>query len=166
MSKTLLEKFYAVTTFAETKTKSAYEAKIGGEGEKPILTKIMLEGESKIKVGGQIKNGTMIAVTKCLELFIPEGSGVISPTSTIQRDIVMVNTRYHGGGTSPIVALFLEKEEVLHCFEQQNLNYCDQRWIESTIKTLWAIGTDNQYCAISVADARWWLIPPSQWQKT
>ncbi len=103
-----LERFYAVTGW-QNETTSVYEAKIGGEGEKPILTKIALKGGSKIAVGDQIKNGTMLWIGEFLLLFIPEGGGGYNPR--IERDAVLVNTRYWGGGTSSIIALFLHQKK-------------------------------------------------------
>ncbi|MBU6232061.1 MAG: hypothetical protein KGI45_00570 [Patescibacteria group bacterium] len=163
MNTKLLEKFYAVTVTPGS-TKSVYEAKIGGDGEKPVLTKIALDGQSKIQVGGQIRNGAMIGITDRLQLFVPEGSGMVSPMSTIERDIVLVSTCYHGGCTSDIVALFLGEAKALACFNEKDHKRCDQRWVNDSIETLRAIGMEHPYCSISTADPRWWLMPPSFWQ--
>ncbi len=150
--------------FAVTET-SVYLARIGTDNPKeavPALVKIAVRGDSAVPVGKTISNGTMIAVCRGLVVFMPEGSGRQSPASTYEREIARVNILYHGGGTSLIVALFLNETDALACSGMPNLQPCDPRWKEKTIATLKAIGENHPYCSIST----WpdlWLIPPSEW---
>jgi len=157
-----LRKFFAVTI-----TSSVYQASIGGRSTRkrpvPFLEKIALRGNSAGAVGDITSNGTVIAVSKDLQLFVPEGSG--TGWSTEQRQIGLVNTRFHGGHTSAIVALFLRKEGAMACSREQSLQPCDSRWRAQTIAVIRAIGTEHPYCSISTSDARWWLMPPSEWQQ-
>ena len=159
--KTLLKVFYAVT-----KSKSVYLVRIGSdkpEEEAPLLVKISKNGESKLSVGGTISNGTMIAVGKNLQMFVPEGSGWMSPMSTLEREVSKVNTHFWGGHTSLIVALFLNEAEALDCSCESDLQPCDARWRKKTSSTLKTIGDNHPYCSISTAGKDWWLIPPEEW---
>lgn len=158
-TKNYLREFYAVTVT------SLYRAVIYGEPQVPWLEKISVRERSKIALGEKIKNGTMVSIGSQLELFVPEGSGSISPNSTIQREITMVNTRFHGGCTSKVVALFLDERKAMQCHDSVGLTPCDPRWKKDTIAVLKAIHREHPYCSISTVDARFWLLPPSEWQK-
>ena len=159
--KTYLMSFYAVTLT------SVYQARIGTDNPKeevPALIKIAKKGSGKIDIGMVVSNGTMVAICKHLQMFIPEGSGRLSPSSTIEREVVRVNTHYWGGHTTQIVALFLKEMDALECSCELNLQPCDPRWMKDTIATLKAIGDDHPYCSISAAIPDWWLVPPSEWR--
>jgi hypothetical protein len=134
--------------FAVTKT-SVYEAIIADADNVPFLKKIALRGQSNVLTGGKITNGTMLAICRHLQLFIPEGSGLISPMATYQREIASVNTRYWGGGTSDIVALFLKKEDALDCNCQTDLLPLDPRWKDKTVEVLRAVGNNHPCCSIT-----------------
>jgi hypothetical protein len=105
----------------------------------PFARKIALKGESAIPVGGELENGTMIAITKQLQAYIPEGGGMTS----FQRRIEDVNTRYWGGNSSNIIALFTTKKKAMDCFAQEGLKPCDSRWIEETKKVIEKIGENH-----------------------
>lgn len=102
----MLHVFYAVTLT------SLYEVKDrrNSTDPSPVAKKIALKGESNIPIGSELENGTMIAITCQIQAYIPEGGGMTS----IQRRIEDVNTRYWGGHSSAIVALFTNKSKVYH----------------------------------------------------
>lgn len=160
-----LKKFYAVTL------RSVYLARIGKENDEdkdavPALKKITASKDGLgYPAGNEISNGTMLAVRECLQLFVPEGSGWLSPTSTVEREITRVNTRFHGGHTSPIVALFLMEREAMDCFDYSDLRARDPRWKRQTIEVLRTIGAEHPFCAISSSDSAWWLYPPEEWMR-
>ncbi len=154
-----LARFYAVTLT------SVYEAVIYGAKVAPWLEKLALKTESKFKLGHKIGDGTMLSIGKQLIMFVPEGSGVISPTSTIERDIVGVNTHYWGSQTSYVVALFMNKGEAMKCHKASNQGLVDSRWKSQTIAVLRAIGKKHPNCSISTERNDSWLMPPDEWQK-
>lgn len=105
----------------------------------PFARKVALRGESELSVGTELANGTMIAITKQLQAYIPEGGGMTS----FQRKIEMVNTRWWGGHSSYIVALFATRKKAMDCFAYSDLQPCDSRWIEETKKVIKRIGEDH-----------------------
>ena len=129
----MLREFFAVTRT------SIYHVKAGG----PTATKIAVRGPSDVALGGMLHGGTMIAICAMLVAYIPEGSGVIAPVSTFERRIEKVSSRYFGGHSSPIVALFFTKEEALACFREENLQDCDARFEDETRAVCDAIGEDH-----------------------
>ncbi len=159
--KSFLKKFYALTL-----SSSVYFAEIGSAKGVPYLVKIAQKSKdaTNISVGERIDNGTMIAVADRLHMFIPEGSGWFSPMSTFQREIWMVNSRWHGGQTSQIVALFKQKSKALKAINAKDLVRCDPRWEAETVAVLRAIGEDHPYCAISTSMPQYQLMPPEKWQ--
>ena len=90
----------------------------------------------------------MIAVANHLRVFIPEGHGQLSPLTSVERRLEMVNTQYWGGGTSAITALFLTEDKARQCFDQSGLEPCDPRWIEDTKQVLEAIGEEHPTISI------------------
>ncbi len=148
--------FYAVTTT------SVYRAVMSGPLGRPYLIKIACRGESSVLVGGKIANGTMVSIGKHLILFVPEGSGGVSPTSTMQREISKVNIRYWGDQTSGVVALFTTEEDAMDCYEGKNLIICDPRWKQKTIEVLRAVGENNLHCSVT-NDPEMQLMPKEDW---
>ena len=166
-SKKVLKVFYAVT--ASDCSTSLYEAKIDGDSEKPVITKIRLSGSSRVKKGGNIKNGTMLGITQQLQLFVPKGGEFNSPEPFVQREILEVIGLHLGSHTSNIVGLFLRKKTAELCYSKRDglmlMNGIpDSRWLKQTIATLRAIGKNHPYCSISTSDSRYWLLPPEKWQ--
>jgi len=133
----MLHLFYAVTLT------SVYEVKAKDRDGCPSATKIALRGESHIKVGEKLEKSMMISIGSNLTAFIPEGSGWISPMTTVERRMENVNTFYHGGQTSQIVALFKSKKSAMLCFGQDNLQPYDSRWKIATKGVLAAIGENH-----------------------
>ena len=130
----VLRKFYAVTLT------SLYEVEVLGK-KIPVLEKLALRGESSIPVGGKfIGEDKILSIGRQLILFIPEGGGYIG---SFERKIEQVNTRYWGAQTSPIIALFLKKNEAEKCFKSENQQECDTRWVKETKEVLKAIGEEH-----------------------
>lgn len=107
-------------------------------------TKIALHGKSSVQVGGKF-GSSMIAVCKCLIAYIPEGGGITS----FARQIEDVNTRYWGGNTSLIVALFHDLESSTKCFGSADLVPCDPRWLTETEAVIKAIGDEHTFFSVS-----------------
>jgi hypothetical protein len=131
----MIHQFYAVTTTSVYFVKDRRSK----EDPRPLARKIALRGESELSVGTELANGTMIAITKQLQAYIPEGGGITS----FQRRIEDVNTQYWGGHSSNIVALFTAKKKAMECFAHSDLQCCDPRWIEETKQVISKIGKDH-----------------------
>jgi len=99
-------------------------------------------------VGTKLTNGTMIAIAKHLQFYYPEGHSMLSPQTSEERRLEHVNIMWWGAKTSPIVALFLSKDEALSCFIQSDLNLCDQRWIDKTKEVIERIGENHPYFTV------------------
>lgn len=134
--------FFAVTTT------SVYLVK-DEKGEKgiPIVEKIVLRGGSKISVGQRLKNGRYVGITPW-EIVLydedhPRGVGKL-----LQKP-EEVNTMFHGGKTSPIVALFLSKDKATACLNSEDLKPSDSRWENETREVLNSIGNNHPVFIIS-----------------
>ena len=147
----MLSEFYAVT-----KT-SVYHVNSRNEEENaPYLEKIAIRGESEIAVGEKLQYGYMVALTGIgIILYVPEGGGITSH----QRRIEEVNNRWWGPNTSPVVALFLNKEDALRCNKQPGLIRCDPRWIDSTLEVVHAIGAEHPVFEVCAYDSLAFLPP-------
>jgi len=137
-----LEKFYAVT-----KT-SVYEVVAKDKDGNPYAIKIALHGKSKFGIGEKLNGGTMLAIAKSLQFFIPESHSMASPQTGFERRLEHVNTMWWRGGSSDIVALFLKKEEALSCSKESNLTKCDPRWLNQTREVLEKIGEEHPTISI------------------
>ena len=94
-------------------------------------------------------NGRLIAIRRGLLAFIPEKYGFINPMTGYERDPSRVNTQWHEGRSSPIVALFETEEEAMKCFEAENPEPADLRWLDSTQKVLEKIGDNHPAFIVS-----------------
>lgn len=119
--------------------------RVTNEQTMAVATKTKVHtGKSAIEAKSQLPGGSMIAIgSEGLLAYTPEGSGIVSPVSTTQRDPEMVNTRHHGGSTSPIVALFLDEKSADECIQSTELKTSDPRWKEQTRTVLEAIGENH-----------------------
>jgi hypothetical protein len=154
-----LDKFYAVTT------DTLFEAVIWGTSRAPWLEKIALKEENPCHLGHKTCDGTMLGIARTLMMFVPEGLAIKGQTSGARRcDIATVNSRHLGKPTSAIVALFLDKEKALKCFNTPERDSIPIRWRSETIEVLRAIGKSHPNCFISVALPSHCLIPPNEWQ--
>ena len=131
----MLRKFYAVTGTSVYFVKD----RMSKTDAVPMARKIALKSDSDIGVGQVLRHGTLLAITERLQMYIPEGGGITS----FQRKIEKVNTRYWGGHSSDIVALFTSKEEAMKCFESDDLVPRDPRWKAETEDVLSKIGDDH-----------------------
>lgn len=131
----MIHRFYAVTMTSVYLVKDRKSKK----DPYPVARKIALKGESELPVGTELENGTMIAITKQLQAYIPEGGGLTS----FERKIECVNTRYWGGHSSYIVALFTTKKKAMDCFAHSDFQPCDPCWIEETKKVVKRIGENH-----------------------
>jgi len=111
----------------------------------PIVEKIALKGESKVPVGGRLKNGYLVGITRDGILLYDEDH----PRPDKPQDPKEVNIAFWGGHTSPIVALFLNKEEAIECLNSSGLQNCDSRWRKQTEETLKAIGENHPVFILS-----------------
>jgi hypothetical protein len=115
-----------------------------GERDCPYIVKIADHKQRPgLPVGTKINDGTMLAIADCLQFYFPEGHSMLSPQTSVERRLEYVNTMWWKTGTSLIVALFLAEEEALSCFNQPELEECDQRWIDKTKEVIKMIGDDH-----------------------
>ena len=131
----VIREFYAVT---ETQV---YHVKdhMSTDDPAPVARKIALIGKSDVQVGSVLANGTMLAITTRLQMYVPEGGGITS----FERRIEKVNTGYWGGHSSDIVALFRSRRKATQCLGSGKLVPSDPRWLEETKKILSEIPDDH-----------------------
>lgn len=133
--KEALRLFYAVT---KTSVYSVSSEK-AEDGITPIVEKLAVSAYSPVGVGLRLMNGSHVAITgrEGIMLYFPQGPGlrVRLPEDT--------NTRYWGGHTSNVVALFLDKDAALACSKEKGLRTGDPRWWNSTQEVLDLIGDDH-----------------------
>src|SRR3990172_1352693 len=106
--------FFAVTTT------SVYWITDQREGNgAPIVEKIILRGESRISVGQRLANGSYVGITPSGIILYDEDHprGSDRPRQKPEE----VNIAFHGGRTSPIIALFLNKDRAMVCFNSEGL---------------------------------------------
>ena len=134
----MLDEFYVVTLT------SVYHVKAKDNDGYPSAVKIAAKGKSKVSVGQKLLNGDMVGICKFLTMYYPEKYGLLSPLTGIERRIEQVNTRFWGGHTSAIVALFLDRNSALKCLNLYNdLQPCDPRWLSDTQNVLREIGEEH-----------------------
>ena len=137
MSTSMINQFFVVTMT------SVYE--VSCKDGRGIVTKKMLRGESEVGIGAVLPGGPMVSIGCQIIMFVPEGGRITS----FNRQLGMVNTRYWGGNTSPVVALFLTEKEAVDCFKQNSSVKCDPKWIEQTRTVLSLIGDNHPVFSIS-----------------
>ncbi|MFH1093901.1 MAG: hypothetical protein V1739_07090 [Candidatus Omnitrophota bacterium] len=136
-----VHEFFAVTIT------SVYRVSDQKDKDVPIIEKIALRGESKIPIGGRLKNGSLVGLARTgIELYDED-----HPKLGRRQRPEEVNTGFIGGHTSPIVGLFFKKEEALTCSVSENLQIYDPRWQKQTQEVLNAIGDNHPIFII----ARW-----------
>lgn len=141
--------------FAVTKT-SVYSVKDErDENGVPIVEKIAVRGRSRVAVGQRLRDGSYAGIT-------PEG--IILYEDDHPRHLGRphhrpeeVSTAFYGGHTSPIVALFLDKDRAMACFDSEGLMPSDPRWEAETKEALSSIGDNNPVLVIS-----YWSSNPSK----
>lgn len=113
----------------------------------PIVEKIALRNESHVPVGGRLENGRLVGIASYGLVMYDEDHprGYSQP----HQDPEEVNIAFWGGHTSPIVALFLRKDEAVECFDSSNLRMGDSRWRKQTEEVLQLIGDNHPVFIIS-----------------
>ncbi len=132
-----LNEFYTVTKHAIYHVKQ--------NGAYPEATKIASKKKGTVLVGQKLNGGSMLSVGERLIMFIPEGGGMTS----FERKIEKVNIGYWGGGTSPIVGLFLQKTDAEECFKHEDIKPADARWRQHSKNVLESIGDDHPGFSVS-----------------
>ena len=142
---TQVQEFFAVSSA------SLYRVSVDRDDEYgwPTVVKLAArEGvDSGISVGVGLKNGRLVGVMAsgiCLYDSMGRGDEPERPQRPEQ-----VNTRWWGGYTSPIAALFLRLEDAEECLRQDGLETLDPRWRDQTQEVLSAIGNDHPVFIIS-----------------
>lgn len=128
--------------FVVTQT-SIYFVRPRGEDGLPYADKIAIKEESRLPVGHRINNGTMFAIARHLQCYVPEGKSLFSPQSSFERRLEQVSSRWWGAGTSPITALFFSERAARECLGQPELEASDSRWTKETREVIAAIGDDH-----------------------
>jgi hypothetical protein len=127
-----IKEFFVVTLT------SVYRA--SSEEGAPFAEKILRFNTSAVPVGHKIKNGTMVGITEYgLVLYI---------TDKHRNPPCKVDIERRGGRTSPIVAIFLNKDEALKCSKKPHLLHWDFSWDKETKEALQAIKENCDFCKI------------------
>ncbi len=119
----MIHEFYAVTATSVYWVKDKRDE----DSKNAVATKVALKGQSEISVGSEFY-GPIIGITDRLR-------------SVVFPNLPGVSGRK--GSSSAIVALFLTKEEAMKCFEEENHQPCDSRWLRQTLQVLGIIGDDH-----------------------
>lgn len=125
-----IHQFYAVT-----QSRSLYRVsdECDPETHVPTIEKISLLGESQCPVGTRFTGGSLVGITPDrLLLFHNDGH---------YQTAHMVNTRFWGGATSPIIGLFEDKKTARQCLNSADLKPWDSRWTKETGRVLLLIGS-------------------------
>ncbi|MBI4155761.1 MAG: hypothetical protein HY507_00835 [Candidatus Zambryskibacteria bacterium] len=131
----MLNEFYAVTMHSIWYVRAREE-----NGNRLLVVKIAAHKECKKPAGARLQGGDMLSIGKKLMMYIPEGGGF---HGSVERNIYRVSTLYWGGSTSPVVALFKDRQLVFECFDATDAVPCDPRWTTQTKEVLSAIGEDH-----------------------
>ncbi len=129
-----VQEFFVVTRTSIYQVRAIDHNRGGG----PSAMKVAIRGESAVQVGEYLEDGTHVAVCDQLTVYRPHGTG-----GGTERRIENVNTRYWGGHSSPIVALFATFTEAKTCLESPDLVPSDPRWAKETRVVADAIGDDH-----------------------
>lgn len=135
----MLRTFFAVT--ASSPSTSVYQVDTNVPHFTPVLFKVAGNGESGVQPGQSLPSNDRrrLAIADTLIFFDPN-PGFQTGQPTTELDIPRC---IRGGHTSGIVALFLDEEEAHNCFDGDDLQPYDERWMSETQKVLDAIGTDH-----------------------
>jgi hypothetical protein len=124
--------------FAVTKTSVYIVNDKKDENGIPTVEKIALREKSKIPVGGRLRNGNLVGIMK--ERIVLYYENCPGRGERLQRP---EDANEWGGGTSPIIALFLNKEEAMNCSNSADLKAWDPRWEKQTKEILNSIGDNH-----------------------
>lgn len=142
----MISEFFAVTVTSVYHIRERAGDEYGGSARK-----IALKGESRLLIGAMLEqgNGRLIAIGRSLLAYLPERYGRMNTRTGYEREPAQVNSEWHEGKSSPIIALFAGQEEAMRCFESEDLQPADERWLDSTKKILEKIGDDHPVFVIS-----------------
>lgn len=135
----MVESFWVTTV-----TGSLYSVYL--DNNKPVIQKTdqLCGTTSHVPIGTIIPDGSHVAITK--------NRGVMKYIPEISRgnrcSAWATNTTYHGGGTSPIVGLFLEEEDARKGYGGVTTLAWDWRYQLKSLETLQAIGIDHPYFVV------------------
>ncbi len=128
--------------FAVTVSGSLYEVTDEeDENGYPIVKKIVMVGNSSSKpIGWRPKGGSYVGIARGGIVLYNEDNPKPGRVQLPEK----VNTRFHHGHTSPVVALFLNKEDAMTCVSSLSpLEKGDPRWLAQTKAVIDAIGKDH-----------------------
>jgi hypothetical protein len=150
----MLKQFFVVTG------RSLYLAAMTEAGG-PYLEKLAGTG-NEVPIGHRFDGGEFLALTGPRGAFPynEDYSPFRGKPARPQRP-EDVNTAYWRGGTSPIVALFLTREQADACYATSDRQSPDPRWVQETRDTLDSI-TDEHPCFIISQHSTLMLLPPEQ----
>lgn len=138
-----MEKHFLKEFFAVTQTSVYLVSSEKDEKGVPIVEKIALRGPSAVAKGGRLHNGQFVGIMKDqINLYFAEYRN-----GRPERP-EYVSTSHWGGHTSPVSALFLDRQAALRCFRFKRQD-CDLRWRKETEEVLAAIGDDHPVFIVS-----------------
>lgn len=108
----------------------------------PYITKLLGRDSGDTQPGNR-SVGELLAITATGIFFYHQDYSPFSGPRLRPQRPEEVNLSLWSGGTSPVVALFLDYGDGLACFRQADLQPLDPRWRDDTLRTLAAIGPDN-----------------------
>lgn len=153
MSKNYVESFYAVTI------SSIYMIKDMDEHGKPYVEMIASKGNAgKMTVGQRLKHQgegkSIVVIFYVISMTTEDIYSFFTKTCESEDPEDRMRVKYLGGHTDSIVALFKEENEARKCFEIDNLQQRDSRWITQTKQVLSDIGPDHPNFKIATEDYR------------
>lgn len=94
-------------------------------------------------IGVELKNGCLLGITKCRGIvrYSPQYSGGKRCTAW------STNTGYWGGHTSPILGLFLTRDEAYAGYSHDNTAW-DWLCVESSLRVITSIGEDHPFFVV------------------
>ena len=131
----MLTEFYAVTLH------SIYHV----QALRPLscsAIKIAGKKHSALSIGNDLAKGHLIAIGTRLQGYSPERQG---EGARMARDCPLenTNTKNYKDVSTPIVALFMDKQSAEACSKESDKEPCDPRWLESTKRVVNQIGDDH-----------------------
>ncbi len=133
-----LREFFAVTATSVYRVNERRDA-----NGCPLVEKIARRDGSSVPVGGRLKNGELVAVTRRGLIVYSDDLPKRGRDGNRPAKPEEVNTMFWGGHTSPLVALFLKEEDARKCLVWGSALEIDPLWWTFTRETLEAIGDDH-----------------------
>ena len=124
-----LNEFFAVTKNSVYKIKNKRNT-----SGCPIVRQIKTRREGNIIPDKELTGGPHVGIMM---------TGIVLFPSSKEHRESEFNTMRWGDKTSPVIALFLNKEDATACFGLNNLQECDPRWEKETLETWNKIGKNH-----------------------